>query len=231
MTLSPTAIPLPAAPRALLPLVLGAALLLATALPALGQAPSRGGKSNTKIGLNRVSLSGATYTLADSTGSVEATNSDPLTGNELYLEYIFFGRIGLELGVGVTEMTRSYELESGGTNLGNVKESARSALVGLNLYFSDHSSPGVKTFFGLGGGVITVDHAISGGSLGGQSSSQTVPVNTLKLGLDWIKENSGLRVQAFSHTGETIDTEAIEGYTQTVDYTATGFSIGVFAFF
>jgi opacity protein-like surface antigen len=211
--------------------VLAVALLLCGSFAAHGQGPARGRQSNTKIGLNRVNLSGATYTLAETAGTTEVSNSDALTGNEVFLEYIFFGRIGLEFTLGLTEMQRSYELSSGGTTISNVEESARSALLGLNLYFSDHASPGIKTFFGLGSGVVSVDHSLRGGTLGTQSSSVAVQVNTLKLGLDWIKENSGLRVQVLSQTGEDIDTQAIAGYTQTVDYTATGLSIGVFAFF
>ena len=42
---------------------------------------------------------------------------------------------------------------------------------------------------------------------------------------------SGLRVEVYSWTGQNSDTTAIQGHTQTIDYTATGFSIGVFVFF
>lgn len=204
-------------------------LLLGWSAPA--DAQIRGRQSNTKIGLNRINLSGVTYTLTDSAGATEATNSDALEGNEVFLEFVFFGRIGLEFGVGLTEMVRNYELETGGTTISNVEEVARPATVGLNLYFRDHASPGFKFFFGLATGLVSVSHTFRGGTLGEQSSSQSVPINILKIGMDWIKDKAGFRAQVFSQTGELTDTEAIADFTQNLNYTATGLSIGVFAFF
>lgn len=208
------------------------AFLLCAAAAVHGQVPARRGSvSNMKIGFSRIALSGPTYTLKENTATTSVSNSDAMTGNQLLLEYIFFGRIGLELDFGVPELTRTYELQSDGATLSTVTEKAQAILLGLNLYFSSHETPGVKPYFGLGAGQITVDHEFNGGTLGSQSSSQSLQLNVLKVGLDWIRENSGLRVEVFSWTGEDSDTTAIAGYTQTISYTATGFSIGVFVFF
>ncbi len=212
-------------------IVLGFALTLAWGAGAQAQTQARGGSANTKIGFSRVTLAGPTYTLKEDATSTTTENSDNMTGNGLFVEYLFFGRIGLEFNLGIPELTRTYELETGGTTISNVTETAQAILLGLNLYFNSHDTPGVKPFFGLGAGRLSVDHEFSGGSLGSQSSSQTLQLNVLKIGLDWIKDNSGLRAEVFSWTGQNSDTAAIQGHTQTIDYTATGFSIGVFVFF
>ncbi len=212
-------------------ILLGLALTLAWGAGAQAQTQARGGSSNTKIGFNRISLSGPAYTLKEDATGTTAENSDAMTGNGLFVEYLLFGRIGLELDLGIPELTRTYELESGGTTISTVTETAQAILLGLNLYFSSHEVPGVKPFFGLGAGTLSVDHKFGGGTLGTQSSSQTLQLNVLKVGLDWIKDNSGLRAEVYSWTGQSSDTAAIQGYTQTIDYTATGFAIGVFVFF
>ena len=62
-------------------------------------------------------------------------------------------------------------------------------------------------------------------------SSQSVPVNVLRLGMDWITDKAGIRAVISSQTGEAADTEAITGYKQTLNYTAIVAGIGVFAFF
>ena len=194
-------------------------------------AQTRRGQSTVKMGLSRTFVGGATYQLEETATATTTSNSDTMQGNELFLEYVFFGRIGLELATGLTEMVRNYELESGGTTISSVEESARITLIGLNLYFNDHGSPGIKYYFGLGAGVASVSHTFTGGTLGSQSSSQSVPLNVLKVGLDWITDKAGLRVQVATQSGEATDTEAITGYKQTLDYGATIIGIGVFAFF
>lgn len=191
----------------------------------------RRGQSTAKIGLVRTFVSGVKYELEETASSTTASNSDAMEGNELFLEYIFFSRIGLELATGLTEMTRNYDLKSDGTTISSVEESARTTLLGLNFYFSDHGSPGVKFFFGLGTGIISVSHKFSGGTLGSQSSSQSVPVNVLRLGMDWITDKAGIRAVVSSQTGEAADTETLTGYKQTLNYSATVAGIGVFAFF
>lgn len=211
-----------------------AVLLLMLLLMLWGSAASaqvRRAQSTVKMGLSRTLLSGATYTLEETSSGTTASNSDAMQGNQLFFEYVFFGRIGLELSTGLTEMVRNYDLESGGTTISSVEESARTSLLGLNLYFSDHGAPGLKFFFGLGTGIVSVSQKFTGGTLGSQSASHSVPVNVLRLGMDWIRDKAGFRAQVATQTGESADAETLTGYKQTVDYTGTVAGIGVFAFF
>lgn len=220
---------------ALLPRSLHFILLMLISLTLWHSAASaqiRRGQSTAKIGLVRTFVSGVKYELEETASSTTASNSDAMEGNELFLEYVFFSRIGLELATGLTEMVRNYDLlKTDGTKISTVEESARTTLLGLNFYFSEHGSPGVKFFFGLGTGVVSVSHKFSGDPLGNQSSSQSVPVNVLRLGLDWITDKAGIRAHVSSQTGEAADTETITGYKQTLNYSATVVGIGVFAFF
>ncbi|MCZ6533307.1 MAG: hypothetical protein O7A08_10125, partial [SAR324 cluster bacterium] len=146
----------------------------------------------------------------------------------LFLEWLVFDRVGLELDVGLTELERTYDLSSG---LGSVEESARPIILGANLYFKDHGRRGFRGFVGLGTGTVSVDYKLSGGTLGSQTSSHSVTMNTLKFGLDWQTETAGLRTQIISWVGKLSDTDSIATSKQTVDYTATVFTIGVFAVF
>lgn len=219
--------------RALAMFALAFALLLAATTDAAAQFRNRG-KGTIKAGLNRVFVSGATYTLADNAGTPSFSNADAMEGNEVFLEFLFFGRMGVELGVGLTEMTRTYSLGGAAEAVDlNVEETARPTVVGLNIYSGDHSSGGVKYFFGLGTGQVAVSHTYSGTGITAAASSVTVPINTLKIGLDWITENAGVRLQFISQSGEKTDTETHSGdaYTQTVSYAASVFAVGVFSFF
>ncbi|MBI4081356.1 MAG: hypothetical protein HY423_01970 [Candidatus Lambdaproteobacteria bacterium] len=209
--------------RLLLPLV----LLASWSLPAFAQFQAK--EPNLKIGLNRVIVAGATYTLDD--GTTALTNSDNLVGNELFAEYIFFGRLGVELGATLTPLARTYDLESGNTLVSTVTETTTSALLGANLYFGRNRARGFNFFFGLGTGYYSTAHAFKGGTLGEQSSSQQVPVNMLKFGMDWMLEQAGLRFQYAMLSGKLSDTEAIPSNTQTLDYTASVLTVGVLAFF
>ena len=189
------------------------------------------GPSTFRLGFNRSLISGATYTLTNTATGTTASNSDSLTGNDLFAEFVFFSRFGIEFDVGLTESEREYKLESGGTLISDVDESARLSAVFANLYFQDQASPGFKFFFGLGTGVYRVRHKFNGGTLGSESSSENVLVNMMKVGMDWLTDNAGLRVQIISMEGDTKDGQEVTGNNQILDYTATVLAIGVFAFF
>jgi hypothetical protein len=188
------------------------------------------GPSTFRLGFNRSLICGATYTLTDSTGAA-VSNSDSLTGSDIFAEFVFFNRFGIEFNTALTDAEREYKLESGGTLISNVDETARLSSVSANLYFQDQSTPGFKFFFGLGTGVFRVQHRFAGGTLGNESSKENVAVSTVKVGMDWLTENAGLRVQVISMEGDTTDTGEVPGFEQTLDYTATVLAIGVFAFF
>lgn len=218
-----------AATRGLLPVL--ALLPLCWAGPALGQQLIRQG--TIKMGMNRLMTSGATFSVVDDATGTTGTNTGSTTGNEIFFEYIVFGRLGVEGSTTLTRAVRDYQLEdSGATLLADVQDSARQLMFGLNLYLSDHEKGGLKYYFGLATGQVYVTQAISGsGTFPSGLISHQVPVNTLKLGVDWIRDRAGLRLQLISQTGSTTDRSTLGGYTQTIDYTATVLAIGAFAFF
>lgn len=189
------------------------------------------GPSTFRLGFNRSLIGGATYTLTEVGTGITASNDDSLTGNDLFAEFVFFNRFGIEFSVALTDAEREYKLESGGTLIANVDETARLSAVSANLYFQDQSTPGFKFFFGLGTGVFRVQHKFSGGTLGTESSKENVLVNMMKFGMDWLTDNAGLRLQVISMEGDTKDSGEVAGHDQILDYTATVLAIGVFAFF
>jgi len=199
-----------------------ALLALVSALWALpAQAQFRGREPNLKIGLNRVMVSGANYEV-DGVGDT----SEPFVGNDLFIEYVFFGRIGVELAYSLTPYTRTSDLDTGLSDT----ESVTSALAGANLYFGRNRTRGFNFFFGLATGTYSSKHEFDGGALDGQTASQTVPVNVMKLGVDWIMEQAGLRLQYGVVSGKLTESEDL-GVAQTLDYNASLLTVGVLAFF
>ena len=215
--------------RRLLLLLMLSGLFFTLAQPALAQ--RRGSVPNVKIGLNRQLLSGYTYSLEEDATGTSVSNADGMQGNEIFAEYIFFEMISLELGYGLTTLARSYDLEDSGTKISTVNESVSTVLVGSNLYFNGSSGTGLKYFLGLDTGIYTVAHDFSGGTLGEETSSIPVAVNTIKLGVDWLMTNAGFRFQYLNVTGEDSDTSAISGYTQNFVFESGVATIGVLAFF
>lgn len=213
----------------------GILLLLAVGTSAQAQLLGGGestGAANIRIGFNRNLVSGVTYTLDNTSGTTSASNSDSLTGNDLTAEIILFNRFGVELNVGLLPMEREYKLEEAdGTLIANVDESARLISLSTSLYFQDLSTTGFKFFFGLGAGIVQVSHEFSDGTLGPESSDETITVNLIKFGVDWLTDKAGLRVQIVSMEGDTQDGQEIPGFEQTINYTATVATIGVFTFF
>lgn len=189
------------------------------------------GPANIKLGFNRSLVSGATYTLTDSSGEA-ISNSDSMTGNDVYAEFILFSRFGVEFNVGLLEMEREYTLtDSSGTLVANVTETARPTTVTFNLYFQDQSTTGFKFLFGLGAGVIDVEHRFSGGTLGSEFSKESVTISLMKFGMDWLTDKAGFRAQIVTMEGDREDSDEVPTYQQTIDYTATVATIGVFMFF
>jgi len=184
-----------------------------------------------KIGLNHQIVTGASYTLEDTAGTTSVSNSDTMTGTELFLEWLIFNRVGLELGASVTPLERTYELESGGTTVSEVTESAQLIVFGANLYLNRRTSRGFQYLIGVGGGTLTVSHEFKNGSLGNQSSSLTLPVTFIKVGVDYLIRGGGARLQFSSFTGSARDIDEISGYKQTLDYNLGILGLGVFIFF
>ncbi|MEE8396229.1 MAG: hypothetical protein V3S29_09255, partial [bacterium] len=174
-----------------------------------------------KMGMNRLMTSGPSFTVEEDATATTGSNTGSTTGNEVFIEYVLFGRLGVEASTSLTQAVRDYELEdASATKLADVQDSVRHAMFGLNLYLTDHEKGGLKYYFGLGTGQVYVTHAISGaGTFPSGLISHRVPVNTLKLGMDWISERAGFRLQVISQTGSFTDRSSLSGYRQTIDYT------------
>lgn len=211
----------------------GALLSIFLASPAQAQfAGESTGAANIKLGFNRNLISGAKYTLENNSTGESFTNSDSMSGNDVSAEFILFNRFGVELNVGLLPTEREYQLQdASGTLVANVDETATPILLSTNLYFQDLSTTGFKFFFGLGAGLVSVSHNLTGGTLGSDSSDVTVTVNLIKVGMDWLTDKAGFRAQVVSMEGSTQDGLEIPGFLQTIDYTATVATIGVFTFF
>ena len=211
----------------------GVILLLVIGAPAHAQfgGETALGPANLKLGFNRSVISGATYSLTDASGAT-VSNSDSMTASDVYAEFILFSRFGVEINTALLAMEREYALnDASGALIGNVTETARPTTLSFNLYFQDQSTTGFKFMFGLGAGIVTVDHRFEGGTLGQASSNETVTINLMKFGVDWLTDKAGFRAQLIAMTGDARNGAQIIGFQQDYSYDATVATIGVFTFF
>ena len=215
-----------------------AALAVAGAafVASLAQAQGRDTSPTIKFGFDRVLLSGATYTLEDSTSTTSYSNAEQMVGNVIYAEYVLFERLGLIGEFAAVPFRRQFDLkDSASSVVAAVSESASVGMLGANLYFNKATGRGLKYFFGLSTGAFSATHKMgdtsTGTGLAGSSSALSVPVNALRLGVEWMLGNAGVRVQYQSLSGELDDTTQFTGFKQTVSYTAAELGIGVLAFF
>lgn len=212
---------------------LGAPAWLLVAVVLAGVAPPQPalarGEPSIKIGLNRMSVSGVTYT--HDTGTEQLTESGPMVGNELFFEWVMSERLGLEIGSTLTPLKRVYTLKGAAVVSDSVTETLNTTSVGLNLYFNKATRRGLKFLLGLGVGSAKVTHEFEGGTLGTQSTTNDLTLNTLKLGLDWITNFAGLRLQYLATSGTTRSSTNLTGVIQTVDAAGSGVVLGIFAFF
>ena len=218
---------------------------------------------NLKLGLNRfntaVSYRYETQRFADEDAEtaeepVIATNSGSISATDLMFEWIAFGLVGVEVDVGTTSGRQNFTFvtpskEDEDTKIGDIVETVQTqVLTGINMYFGDHEYPGFKPFFGVLTGSYLVVHEFSNGGerdddqyddlvgfRNSQSSTITVPAQVLKIGVDWLLENVGMRFQFLSITAEATssglpDTRISPSQKQheTVNLSG-GFSIAVFA--
>src|SRR5690349_13231266 len=151
-----------------------------------------GGDPNFKIGLDRLSLSGATYTHETIATSAKETNSDTLTGADAFIEWIASEHFGLEYTTTITPLQRSYKL---GTVSDNVNESTSLSLLSVNLYFTKAQRKGFQYAVGVATGTASVKQDFEGGTLGKKSTSASVPITAVKLGVEWITNLAGVRLQ------------------------------------
>ena len=218
-------------PAGFAPLQRAATLLIAlVVLLWLPQAALALSEPSLKVGLNRLTLTGVTY--SHDTGTEIVTEDSALVGNELFLEWLPADRLGLEFGTTLTPLSRTYKLKGASTISDTVTESLANVALGLNLYFSRARRRGFTFLLGLGVGSGTVTHAFEGGTLGTKSSANKLTTNTVKLGMDWVTDLAGLRLEYLYVTGQTRSTTALPSASlQEIKVAGSVIGLGIYAFF
>jgi hypothetical protein len=190
------------------------------------------GEPSIKIGLDRVSLAGATYTHETIATGNKETNSDAMAGADLFIEWVASDHFGLEIAGTVAPLSRSYQLGSGTTPVSdNVSESASYTTLGVNLYFTRATRKGFQYAVGVATGTLQVKQEFEGGSLGKTSSSASFPITAVKLAVEWVTEMAGARLQYLGLSGSSSNTTELAGVKQTINYTGGALTLGVYAFF
>ncbi len=189
-----------------------------------------GDEMTMKMGINRISASGMTYTHDD--GATEYTNSAGYVGNDIFFEYVISQHFSLEIDSTITGLQRTYTLEAGGTIISdNVTETLTYTTFGANLYFNRADKRGLKFLIGISTGTAKVTHEFEGGTLGTASSTNSPGLTIFKLGMDWITKFAGFRLQYKVIEGSAGNTTEVAGVTQTADLNGSFLVLGVFAFF
>ena len=191
------------------------------------------------VGLDEVQLSGAKYTFNDNL--TNPSNSGSMVGTDLVLEWLPSSRFGIEGDYGVLPLERRYQLGTAGAISNNVTEQATPALLGANLYLTPNDKPGIHPTFGVAYGNLDVRQQFNGGTLGYLVTHNNVSINVLKLGLEWMFGSAVfgggegsfgvLRLQYQVWSGGHINTTAIPGVRQNLDYDSSAFVLGAAASF
>ncbi|HEX7926687.1 MAG TPA: hypothetical protein VF678_03785 [bacterium] len=187
-----------------------------------------GGDPSFKMGLDRLSYTGATYTHETIATSAKETNSDVLSGADAFFEWVASEHFGLEYTTTITPLQRSYKL---GAVSDNVNESTSLSLPGVNLYFTKANRKGLQYAVGVATGTASVKQEFEGGTLGKKSTTASVPVTAVKLGVEWVTNLAGVRLQYQAMTGSASNTTEVTGVKQTVNYNGSLLSLGVYTYF
>ena len=149
---------------------------------------------------------------------VSTNSSGQLYSTSLVMEYLFGGRkspalFGVEFDLGTSTGQRNYTLENKNKKIGDILQKLNTNfLYGGNIFFSDGGEEGFNWSLGLMTGTITVKQTFQNGNVydgssdpdsditynSTQESSHTVPVEIMKLGLEWILETAVFRFEYFS---------------------------------
>ncbi|MFI5400419.1 MAG: hypothetical protein ACHQZQ_05145 [SAR324 cluster bacterium] len=213
--------------------------ILAALVFALGCLAPTVSQASWLVGLDEVQLSGAKYTFNDNL--TNPSNSGSMVGTDLVLEWLPSNRFGIEADYGVLPLERRYQLGTAGAISNNVTERATPALLGANLYLTPNDKPGIHPTFGVAYGQLDVRQQFDGGTLGHLVTHNTVPINVLKLGLEWVFGSAVfgggpssfgvLRLQYQAWTGGRVNTSAITGVRQELDYNSSAIVLGAAASF
>lgn len=182
-----------------------------------------------KLGVDAVDLTAATYT--HDTAGIKDSDRGNMVGAQLTLEYLPIERFGLEVAYSLSPLQRSYQLGNGGATANNVTEQASYTTIGANMYPFYRRREGLHPLIGVATGQLNVTQKFQGGTVGNVSTSNTVNITIVKLGLEWVIERAGFRLQYQQWSGETTNTTKIVGVRQTNSYDGAAVSLGVFSLF
>ena len=152
------------------------------------------------------------------TTDINKTSIGQVYSTSLIIEYLFGGKktpalFGIEIDIGTSVGERNFTLSEEGsylgktTKIGDVKESlSTNYLYGGNIFFSDGGEEGFNWLVGLMTGTISVQHKFTDGGARddetpdkwtgfnvSQVSTLTIPVEILKIGMEYILETAGDR--------------------------------------
>ncbi len=186
-------------------------------------------ESSFRIGLDEVQLTGATYT--HDTSGTKLTNSDTMIGTQLMVEFLPTDFFGIEVDYAISPLQRHYQLGTNGATSNNVSEQASYTTYGANFYMFREEKRGLHPTFGVATGQIAVSQKFEAGTLGNQTTNNTVDVNILKLGLEWVLNRAGVRLQYQAWSGDASNSTKLTNVRQTNSYTGSALALGVFALF
>ncbi len=182
-----------------------------------------------KVGLDEVQMTGAKYTHTD--GATNPTNSDAMVGTDVAVEWLPSEHFGLEVDYSISPLERNYQLGANGAVSSNVTEKGTYTLVGANLYLTRNNVRGIQPVFGVAYGTVGANQVFTGGTLGNLTTNNTVDVNILKFGIDWLTDFGVFRLQYQMWTGVAGNATLIAGTRQQNDFTSSALSLGAFAYF
>ena len=197
------------------------ASVILTILPedSFSQRRRNSGTKNIKIGLqrwvNNISYTYETRVSKEGTfEEIKLTSQGAMPDTELLLEYVLSQRVGIEVGVGIIPAVRDFELKAESQSVGEIKQTlSMKYLFGINAYFSAIGGNGFKPFSGIGVGSFSVASAYKNGgrvnsNLSEKEQSDLIAIfpekqtvvtavqgQYLKLGVDWLIDAAGLRLQ------------------------------------
>lgn len=182
-----------------------------------------------KLGLDAVQVADARYT--HDTAGIKDEEHGFMVGSQVTLEYLPTEQFGLELAYSLTPLERSYQLGIAGATSNNVTEQASYTTIGANMYMFSKKRAGVHPLIGVATGSLTVSQKFEGGTVGSLSTTNTVNINMVKVGLEWVINNAGFRLLYQQWAGAADNTTKIPGVRQTNSYDGSAISLGVFSFF
>ena len=207
-----------------LPLLLFAISLVTFAQPLFAKVK----ESTLKFGVLHQTQMNSEYTLSGATGS----GNENLVGVSFFMEKVFLSRFSAGMRFS-SMLARSNNYTASGNTVVAVETTGMTTF-DFKAFFRGHDRPGMKPYLGVSFGSYTPAteiNTISGGTATSSTTSATVPVTILSVGMDYTMDMGGIRADLGIVTGKQNDYTNTTYTTSTYNYGGTAISIGVFSFF